>query len=66
MNNFGYQSSFNSLHHRNPHFTPSIDRISFQNYKPSKANSSIETEHLRKSVEDVEMYPSGFAELLRN
>lgn len=35
-------------------------------YLSNKSNvSGVHSEHLRKMMEDVEMYPSGFSELLK-
>ncbi len=46
---------------------PYMRSLEHQNsYLSNKSNvSGVHSEHLRKMMEDVEMYPSGFSELLK-
>ena len=67
MHHFGHHAaSYTHLNYRPPFYVQNHDKSSMSYSRPNKTNSSIETSGLKKTLSDLEMFPIGFSEVLKN
>ena len=67
MHHFGHHtSSYATLNYRTPFYLQNHDKSSLSYSRPNKTNSSIESSSLKKTLNDLEMFPMGFSEVLKN
>ena len=67
MHHFGHHTtSYTNLNYRPSFYFPNHDKSSLSYSRPNKTNTSMESSGLKKTLNDLEMFPIGFSEVLKN